>query len=88
MTIMGGLSCHMRRQKSTRVLGSGPLCGRGAIDILKTSNEAIVTDMIVKASTQQVCIVTVLCVQLCSSETDTLRSNKLVSLDKTLQKRA
>ncbi len=37
---MGGLSCHMRRQKSTRVLGSGPLCGRGAIDILKTSNEA------------------------------------------------
>ena len=36
---MGGLSCHIMRQKSIRVLGSGPLCGRGAIDILKTSNE-------------------------------------------------
>ncbi len=40
MTIMGGLSCHIMRQKSTRVLGSGPLCGDGGIDILKTSNEA------------------------------------------------
>ncbi len=27
MTIMGGLSCHMRRQKSTRVRGSGPVWG-------------------------------------------------------------
>ncbi len=36
---MGGLSCHIMRQKSIRVLGSGPLCGRRAIDILKTSNE-------------------------------------------------
>ena len=24
MTIMGGLSCHIMRQKSTRVPGSGP----------------------------------------------------------------
>ena len=24
MTIMGGLSCHMRRQKSTSVCGIGP----------------------------------------------------------------
>ncbi len=29
MTTMGGFSCHIMRQKSTRVLGSGPLCGEG-----------------------------------------------------------
>ena len=29
MTIMGGLSCHMRRQKSTRVPGSGPIIIKG-----------------------------------------------------------
>ena len=29
MTIMGGLSCHMRRQKSTRVPGSGPIIING-----------------------------------------------------------
>ena len=33
MTIMGGLSCHIMRQKSTRVLGSGPMIGEGRIDI-------------------------------------------------------
>ena len=26
---MGGLSCHMRRQKSTRVPGSGPIIIKG-----------------------------------------------------------
>ena len=86
---MGGFSCHIMRQKSTRVLGSGPLCGEGGkIDILKTSNEVFNNSYDCKASTQQVCIVTVLCVQLCSKLHDTLRSNELVSLDKTLQKRA
>ena len=36
---------------------------------MKTSNEAHYNSYDCKASTQQVCIVTVLCVQLCSSET-------------------
>ena len=65
----------------------------GGIDILKTSNEAFNNSYDCKskqAASVHIYIVTVLCVQLCSSEiyeTDTLRSNELLSLDKTLQTR-